>query len=126
MANLVIPAAGVATLRIPELALTTGSTDVVWHDRTWGRMRWSRRNVIRLPYDPAAAAKLRNYDRLNKFYLIFLPVYASLSGLWVLQDRAPLSWIGLAPTLLFIVATAFEARWDVARGRHVPATAIST
>ncbi len=112
MVNLLIPAAVVATLRIPEMALTTGGMDVVWHDRTWGRMRWSRRSVIRLPYDPAAAAKLRNYDRLNRFHLI-LPLYAILTGFWVLHGGPPHSWTGLAPSLLFIIATALEARWNV-------------
>ena len=75
LTNLLIPADMVSALRIPDAAVSTGEHGGVWCDRTWGRWRWSHRYVIRLPYDPAAAARLRKHAVLTHAYAVFWPAY---------------------------------------------------
>lgn len=117
MTNLLIPAGLVSSLRIPEVAISTGEPGGVWCDRSWGRWRWSRRRyVVRLPYDPAAAAKLRKHAVLSRVNSVFLPVYlVGLAWWWFPVDRArslfPYASIMIAA---LVVLSILGDRWNAA------------
>ncbi|MGX6603180.1 hypothetical protein ACWKSP_13720 [Micromonosporaceae bacterium Da 78-11] len=108
MTNLLIPADAVPGLRIPELAVTTGGPDVVWCDRTWGRWRWSRQRV-RLPYDPASAARLRKGAWLLRLDVVVMPTYVVVGVLW-LSDVLPAGW-GLGAIAGRSALTVLEGWW---------------
>ncbi len=112
MVNLLIPAALVPRLLIPQLALTTGSPDVIWHDRRWG-WRWNHRKVIRLPYDRADAAKLRRFDWLTWFSLVLL-IAVSIEGIWWLVNGMTVSWLRLVTPFVMLGVAELDRRWDVA------------
>jgi hypothetical protein len=116
LTNLLIPADLVSLLRIPDAAVSTGEPGGVWCDRTWGRWILSRRHVLRLPYDAAAAAKLRKHAVLTRVYVI-----SAVADLLVLawrfsrpeQERWSTPWpiiVDAGPILLSIL----NLRWNVA------------
>jgi len=116
LTNLLIPAGLVSSLRIPDVAVSTGELGGVWRDRTWGRWRWSRRHIVRLPYDPVAAAKLRKYAVLSRVNKVFLPVYlVGLAWYWHRVDQArspfPRAAIIIAASLLLSI---LGERWNAA------------
>lgn len=111
--NLLIPRAGVASLRVPPVALTTGGDEVVWRERTWGRLRWGGPK-IKLPYDPASAARLRRgavFARFHWLVLLGYPVVAVLT----IADRPAGGWTWLPVATGVLLLTSLVAnRWDVA------------
>jgi hypothetical protein len=111
--NVLVPTAVIASLRIPALTVTTGTTDVIWCDRSWGRFRWSRRHRLRLPYDPTAAAKLRKRARLDALYAVLLLAALLQPILWFLDVRLTLPWGLIGSGVMFIVSM-LDARWDAA------------
>jgi hypothetical protein len=116
LTNLLIPADVVSLLRIPDVAVSTGEPGGVWCDRTWGRWRLSRRHVVRLPYDVAAAAKLRKRAVSTRVYAIFLPAYL-LFVAWNLsrpeQERSSSPWPMIMSVGLFALSV-LDSRWNVA------------
>lgn len=116
MTNLLIPADLVSLLRIPDVAVSTGEPGGVWCDRTWGRWILSRRDVLRLPYDAAAAAKLRKHAVLTRVYVIFV-VADVLVLAWRLSRPEEQRWASPWPMIMnagLIVLSTLNLRWNVA------------
>ncbi|WP_030443650.1 hypothetical protein [Actinoplanes subtropicus] len=116
MTNLLIPADMVGVLRIPDVAVSTGEHGGVWCDRTWGRWRWSRRYVVRLPYDTAAAARLRKRAVLTRFNAVFGAGYILVVA-WDLfrPDRSRWSFPWPLAMLAGLVVLSFLGdRWNAA------------
>jgi hypothetical protein len=112
LANLLVPAELVASLRIPDLTVSTGEPGGVWCPRPWGRLRWSRRYVIPLPYDPASAAKLRKQAVLDRVQQVFSPVYLAIM-LWFSFRPTNRASLPLFAAGALIVFALLESRWKV-------------
>ena len=113
MVNVLVPAAVVPSLRIPNLALNTGTPNVVWCRRSWS-YRWSRQHVLALPYDPVAAAKLRKRAKLDAVYAVLLLAYCLLAILAVVDASPSISgWVAIVGVAMAVVS-AIDARWDPA------------
>jgi hypothetical protein len=113
--NLLIPKESIASLRVPPVALTTGGGEVVWRDRTWGRLRWGGPK-IKLPYDPASAARLRRGAALARFHGLILLAYAIVAVLTIADRLAPGSnWLPVATGVL-LLTSLLANRWDVTPG----------
>jgi hypothetical protein len=110
LVNLLVPAAVVPCLRIPGLAVTTGTPDVVWCDRSWNRFGRSRRRIVHLPYDPAAAARLRKRARLDPVYRVVVATHLLLGILWFLHVR-PSAALLVLPGVM-IVLSMLDLWWD--------------
>src|SRR3982751_175818 len=110
--NLLVPADLVSALHIPDLAVTNGEPGGIWCGRRYGGTRWSRRYVVRLPYDRVAAAKLRKSTVLDFVRLVFLPLYlwAVLWSWHSSSGRTP--WPFFAAGGLIVLAV-LEGRWRV-------------
>lgn len=114
MTNLLIPADMVRSLQIPDVTVSTGEPGGVCCDRTWGLTRWSRRYVVRLPYDVRAAATLRKRAVLNRVYAVFLPAFVlAVSWFWfrLNQDPAPRPW-PLVMNVGLIALSVLDGRWN--------------
>jgi len=111
LTNLLIPADLTSTLQVPDLTVSTGEPGGVWCAGSWGVLYWSRRYVVRLPYDPVAAAKLRKLAVLHRISLALLPVY--LSGMWVWLRPIDPRLGPVALCVLILVVAALRGRWQV-------------
>jgi hypothetical protein len=114
LVNLLIPADVVPRLRIPDLAVTTGEPGVFWCDRPWGRFRWSRRHVVRLPYDAVSAGKLRKRARLDRLHRVFLVAYLVPAVLVLFDVRPDLAGWGFAASAVMVAVSLLDAHWDAA------------
>jgi hypothetical protein len=111
LVNVLVPAALVPSLRIPDLAVTTGTPDVVWCERSCSPVRWSRRHIVHLPYDPAAAARLRKHARLGPVYTVVVATYLLLAILWfVYHVRPSIAPLGLSGAMF--VLSILNMWWD--------------
>lgn len=112
MTNLLVPAALVPSLRIPDLTMSTGEPGGVWCERSWGTLRWSRRHVMRLPYDQASAAKLRKSAVLDRVQQVYLPVYLA-AVLWFYFSPPSRTPLPIVTAVILVALTLLERRWKV-------------
>ncbi|WP_328469761.1 hypothetical protein OHA21_02690 [Actinoplanes sp. NBC_00393] len=114
--DVVVPVESVPNLIVPPLAVTTGGPEVDWVDMPGGALAFQRHPVVRLPYDPASAAKARRYLRLRPVDLIVLPLLV-LTAVPVFVDPEFFPgetfwiWARLAVLILLLISTSTRQRW---------------
>ncbi|MBB2948615.1 hypothetical protein FB565_008398 [Actinoplanes lutulentus] len=120
LVHVVVAAGAVDHLRVPPLSIVDGSPDVEWVGLPSGWWRYARRPLLRLPLDPASAARERRAAR-------FFPVTVLVAVVWMLAalegfvwadpflgiSRGTWIWIRLAALLVFFAWMQVYFRWRV-------------
>jgi len=122
LTNLLIPAAVVPRLAIPDRAVTTGEPGPVWCDVSWGRTTLSRRHIVRLPYDGRAAARIRRRRRLDRLNIVtyILSLAFSLADILYLHRHGVRSTPHWWPTLFPVAALGLSIAAAIARVSQTP------
>ncbi|XVU29912.1 hypothetical protein ACQPZJ_23330 [Actinoplanes sp. CA-054009] len=107
--DLVVPAALVADVRMPALAVTDGSPDPEFVDIPLSRWRFRRHPAQRLPVDARTARDVRRYTRLMPWSLPTLVLSIVLLAVGIYEGS----------TLAFAGA-AIGPLWNLAQGRGMP------
>ncbi|MFF5078125.1 hypothetical protein ACFY36_13825 [Actinoplanes sp. NPDC000266] len=107
--DLVVPAALVADVRMPALAVTDGSPDPEWVDVPMSVWRFRRHPSQRLPVDATTARAIRRHTRLAP---LSLPI-SLLSIVFLIVGVTEGSLLALAGTLI-------TPLWNLAEGRGRP------
>ncbi|SNY53279.1 hypothetical protein [Paractinoplanes atraurantiacus] len=107
--DLVVPAALVADVRMPAVAVTDGSPDPEWVDVPLSRWRYRRRPAQRLPVDARTARNVRRYVRLAPLSLPLLVLSIVLLLVGIFQG-----------SVLAFVGAAIGPLWNLAQGPGMP------
>ncbi|GAA4606282.1 hypothetical protein BJY16_005749 [Actinoplanes octamycinicus] len=112
--DIVIPESAVATLRIPALAITDGTTDPQWVRVPLSRWRLNPGPALRLPLDPRTATRVRRYARLAPWSVLADLLVLAAWSLFALTDL-PLGVRGPA-----LAASCCGMLWSQALRRGLP------
>ncbi|MFD0523118.1 hypothetical protein [Paractinoplanes durhamensis] len=121
--DLVIPAAAVAGLQIPPLAVTDGTADPVWVDVPLYRRRIKPPPTQRLPFDPRSARVVRRYFWLAPWSALLAVILIAVWLSSAFTDRLLSGGYAVVVSAISFLSYLVQYRGLPASCRSAPASA---